>query len=471
MNRFAFSFWVAIYAVGAAIVFAASSADAQQSLSAVSSTPPTGQTADTLDVTLPPQSPQVAPAPPSPPLSQQHLLGDWGGLRPYLDNLGINLTVDWTTETAGNPVGGRRQGITYADQRAVQLDIDWEKLAGIPGFSTHFAVVNRAGRNLSSDYIGDDVLQAQEIYGAGFSKAVHDVWLYGEQKLFDGRFDAVFGRVFPGMDFAASPLYCNFMTLTICGHPRALTAEQGFIDWPSNTWGGRVRVRPTAETYVMGGVYASQPFPSGGPSGFDWSVNHITGAFYVLELGWEPVFGPDHLQGHYKVGGGYDTSNFASNTFVPAGPPPTMRGRTQVWITFDQMLFRNGPLPNNGLTVLGAYVHDTPGNSFYQHFVWLGMLYSGFWKSRPSDQIGLAFTYYQASPNLTQKESLEAEFDLPPTYPFGVQSHGMVLEANYQLPIFRGVYVQPEVEYFIRPGGVSSVRNALVLGLKTHVLF
>ena len=49
---------------------------------------------------------------------------------------------------------------------------------------------------------------------------------------------------FPGMDFAASPLYCNFMTLTICGHPHALTAEQAFIDWPQNTWGGRVRVRP-----------------------------------------------------------------------------------------------------------------------------------------------------------------------------------------------------------------------------------
>jgi porin len=47
----------------------------------------------------------------------------------------------------------------------------------------------------------------------------------------------------------------------------------------------------------------------------------------------------------------------------------------------------------------------------------------------------------------------------------------MVLEANYQFSIYRGVQVQPEVEYFIRPGGVSSVPNALVLGLKTHVLF
>ena len=43
------------------------------------------------------------------------------------------------------------------------------------------------------------------------------------------------------------------------------------------------------------------------------------------------------------------------------------------------------------------------------------MLYSGFWKRRPDDQIGLAFTYYQVSPSLTRTESLEQEFGLPPT--------------------------------------------------------
>jgi porin len=408
-----------------------------------------------------------------------HLFGDWGGLRTELGNLGINLDLDYTTESAANVAGGLRRGVDYAHQIGLQLDVDWEKLAAIPGFSTHLAVVNRAGRNLSTDYIGDQVLQAQEIFGAGFDMAVHDVWLYGEQKLFDGRVDAVFGRVFPGMDFAASPLYCDFMTLTICGHPRALTAEQGFIDWPQNTWGGRVRVRTTAETYVMGGVYASQPFPGGGRSGFDWSTNKITGAFYAAELGWEPVFGRDRLPCHYKVGVGFDTSNFPNqfsdingNAFVLTGlPPARSHGRTQFWITFDQLLFRNGPAPNNGLTVLGAYAHDSPDNSFYQQFAWLGMLYSGFWKQRPDDQIGAAFTYYQVSPSLTRTESLEQEFGLPPTYPFGVQTHGMVVEANYSIPIHPGIQIQPEFEYFIRPGSVSSVRNAAVLGLKTHVLF
>ncbi len=427
--------------------------------------------------------PNVPPPPPPPPMLDQHLFGDWGGLRPYLSNLGIDVNLDYTTESAGNFSGGLRQGAAYAGQIGLQVDMDWEKIAGIPGFSTHFAAVNRQGRNLSSEYIGDNVIQAQEIYGAGFSMALHGVWFYGEEKLLDGRIDAVLGRIFPGMDFAASPLYCNFMTLTICGHPRALTAEQGFIDWPSNTWGGRVRVRPTPDTYVMAGIYASQPFPGGGTSGFDWfgSSDRITGAVYALEVAWEPVFGPDRLPGHYKVGFAYDTTNFPDNFFdvfetsyVLSGLPPRQdHGRTQIWLTFDQLVFRNGPLPNNGLTLLGAYAHDTPRNSLYQNFVWGGMLYSGFWRKRPADQIGLGITYYQISPSLSQTESVEQAFDLPPTYPFGVQNHAMVFELNYQIAAYPGVIVQPEFEFFLRPGGVSSssVPNAAVLGVKTHVLF
>jgi porin len=431
------------------------------------------------DASVTPGQQESQPPAPPPTESPPHLFGDWDGIRTDLGNFGINLNVDYTTESAGNVAGGLRRGVDYAHQIGIQLDVDWERLAAVPGFSTHMVVVNRAGRNLSSDYIGDRVLQAQEIFGAGFDMALHDVWFYGEEKLFDGRVDAVLGRIFPGMDFAASPLYCDFMTLTICGHPRALTAEQGFVDWPQNTWGGRVRLRPTADTYVMGGIYASQPFPAGGRSGFDWPTSHITGAYYVTELGWEPAFGPDLLPGHYKVGVGYDTSNFPDqfsdingNAFVLTGlPPATRRGRTQVWVTFDQMVFRAGPAPDNGLTVLGAYAHDSPDDSFYQHFVWLGMLYSGFWKQRSDDRIGFAFTYYQVSPSLTRTEGLEQQFGLTPTYPYGIQTHAMVIEANYNIPVYAGIQLQPEFEYFVRPGGVSSVPNAAVLGLKTHVLF
>jgi porin len=148
--------------------------------------------------------------------------------------------------------------------------------------------------------------------------------------------------------------------------------------------------------------------------------------------------GRDRLPGHYKIGVGYDTSDFANNdadangnAFVLTGLPPSKQhGRTQAWVTFDQMLVRTGPALNDSLTVLGAYAHDSSENSLYEHFVWGGVLYSGFWNERPHDQIGLGVTYYKIAPSLTHTESLEQEFGLAPTYGDAQQCPNLVASAS-----------------------------------------
>jgi carbohydrate-selective porin OprB len=52
-----------------------------------------------------------------------------------------------------------------------------------------------------------------------------------------------------------------------------------------------------------------------------------------------------------------------------------------------------------------------------------------------------------------------------------VQTYAMVLEANYGIAVSPGLLVQPELEYFIRPGGTNAVRNAFLLGLKAQADF
>src|SRR5215831_12241837 len=249
-----------------------------------------------------PQITQTWPAP-------AHIFGDWGGFRTQLADLGITYSLTYTSESVYNAAGGLKIGADYAQQFGLGVNVDWEKLAGIAGFVTHTSIINRAGRNASADYVGDTVIQAQEIYGAGFGMAAKLVWFYGEQKLLNDRVNLAFGRIAPGTDFNASPLYCTFMTLTICGHDRALTANQGFEDWPMSVWGGRVRVRPTQDTYIMVGVFQSQPFPTpaepftqGGHSGWDWTFQGTTGASIPIEVAYQPLIGPDKMPGHYKLG-------------------------------------------------------------------------------------------------------------------------------------------------------------------------
>jgi porin len=209
----------------------------------------------------------------------------------------------------GHPSAGQCQplethdGRTLSDREAVADEINaW---SGIPGFSTHTSIINRAGRNASADYVGDTVIQAQEIYGAGFGVGAKLVWFYGEEKLFDDRVNIAFGRFAPGLDYNASPLHCNFMTLTICGHDRALTANQGFEDWPMSERSARIRVRPTDQTYITVGAFQSQPFPTptepytqGGHSGGNWTFKGTTGASIPVEISYTPLIGEEQMPGH-----------------------------------------------------------------------------------------------------------------------------------------------------------------------------
>ena len=141
-------------------------------------------------------SENLAAPEPQPPITPnvEHLFGDWGGLRTYLGQYGINVRLDNTNEFASNVTGGLKQSTTNAGQTALEVDIDWEKLAGLQGFSTHTVAVGRYGGNLSYN-MGEQLSQVQEIWGAGGGVVAHLVYFYGELALRNGGIDIAVGRL------------------------------------------------------------------------------------------------------------------------------------------------------------------------------------------------------------------------------------------------------------------------------------
>jgi porin len=426
---------------------------------------------------------QHTPAPtPSDTFPQvEHLFGDWAGIRTDLGKLGIDVLLNYTSETAGNVSGGTQRDLGYADQRALEIDVDWQKLAGITGFATHFVAVNRAGSNASEGF-GDNLLPAQEIYGAGGSVAFHLVYLYGEETLLQGKLDIAAGYWPTGNDFSASPLNCNFMQNALCGNEKSITgANAGFSSWPDATLGGRVRVRPTTDTYVQAGIWGNDPYLYQNPqdrSGWNLDVSQYNGVEVPLEVAWEPSFGPSHLIGHYKLGVGYDSAPFASfESTIPGGTGPDKRDRWQFWAEFDQMFIRQGKGDEAGLIGLLGFVHDTPQTMIYENELYAGLVDQGFWHARAEDTIGLLFIYQTVSGQLTSAEQLDQEFGVPYSdgatgvSATGVQTNEEVLEADYDIHVYRGINLMPDFQYVIHPNAQTSIPSAVVLGLKAHVEF
>ena len=426
--------------------------------------------------------PSQALEPPSAnmPGPSAHIFGDWGGLRTRLDRAGIDFSLDYIAEVAGNPSGGVKQGATYAGQIGFEADGDWNRIAGIPGLTTHVVLVNRQG-STDSTLFGDNLNPTQEIYGAGGNVGVHLVYAYAEESLANGRVDIAGGRMPLLNDFAASPLNCNFMNNALCGNPKLLpSADIGISSYPDAVWAGRIRVRPTADTYIQTGAYeVSQGLYNYKyiRSGFDFGKlsTQDSGAEIPVEVAYEPQVGPDKLPGHYKLGFAYDTS---TNNKYYTDQAQFLNGvrstgsKTEYWALADQMVFRTGPGPTNGLIVLAGYTHADPNLSNYSDQIFAAALYQDFWKARPDDTIGFLFNYTSISGALGKEQALDEEFGLPIAGgATGIQTHAENIEINYDIAVAPGVNFAPDFQYFFRPNAVGNIKDALVFGFKSHLNF
>jgi len=289
-----------------------------------------------------------------------------------------------------------------------------------------------------------------------------------------------------------------------------------------SAWYSRLRVRPTKETYVMASVALAQPAPGEGKGGFGWfdlkntsdpacisggsarsaspgqttsTTGCVTGRDHRFAAGWTPKFGQEQLPGEYRIGVGYDDvnrNNFYYNSLgqsyrayavtSAAGKAALVRGTEYYWFNAKQMLFRHGPGPQDGFIVDVYLPYVATSNVVaIKDYTFVGVSDRGFWKSRPEDQINFGVTYYGMDPAYTlaeQKYGLSAIAGSSnsgsasayiPLY--GVQKMGWIYELNYNVPIYRGVDVQPGVQYWVHPGAQAAVPNATVLELKTHISF
>jgi porin len=409
------------------------------------------------------------------------LFGDWGGLRSYLLDRGINVGFEWAAETSQIVDGGHTRGGGYADQRNFTLDVDWDRLAGISGFKTRMWFTNRAGNDAASKAMGDGLLQVDEIYGGAYDRGVRPIWLSAIQDLWEDRVEIEVGRLpGAGLQILNPGVNSQFQNLSVDGTLREHVYLGGATSWPDTQWGATVRLKTSNDTALKFGLYQEKSFPFAGTSGWDWGFHKTTGTDKKVTFNWTPSFGRDHLLGDYTFGFGWDNqprTNFLTGKVT--------YGETYEWVMARQMVQRNGPGPEDGLFLFFQvpYTHYSSVSVISQAYM-AGFSDRGFWKSRPQDQVNFETTYYEVSPEMTKAEQAAqaagqslgwASTGDPccgswiPLY--GVRKNAWVMELNYSFHVTDGVQIAPVVQYWIHPGAINTLSNATVLGLTTKVRF
>ena len=388
---------------------------------------------------------------------------------------GIFLRGDYISESATNPIGGVGNGIAYTQQLDLGVDLDLERLVGLPGSAFHVMINDRGGRNLAQDEIGDSI-SVQELYGYGQNFRLSD--FYWDQAFAGNRVQIKGGRLSAGDDFAKSKVYCEFQSNAVCGNPDIIGFDSNFTAYPAAVWGGRIKVSPTPRTVVQVGAYEANPSRElDSDHGFDWSFGNATGVFVPLEVGVQSPSEDDPYLYHYRLGAFYDSSNYkdpfkdkgGNAVVVTGGKAKTHNSREGVYLLGDQVVWKPDLDSKRGVTLFGFAGSNVGERVAVDFFLEAGALWRGPFAARPNDKLGFAVTDTHFSNgfarNLEAGRQLKGGEEQP-------DNDEVILEVNYGVVITPGFEIKPNVQYIFnpdtgnRPDHISNPNNVLVFGVK-----
>lgn len=432
--------------------------------------------------------------------SRTNLLGDIYGVRPLLNEYGISLGLQETSEVLGNVTGGVRRGAAYEGLTSMSLGVDLGKAIGLEGGILNVSAFQIHGRNLGAE----NLYTLQTASGIEALRATRLWELWYQQSFAGGKADIKIGQQSLDQEFYGSA-YSGLFINTMMGWPLipSVNLYAGGPAYPLASLGVRLRVQPMENMTVLAGVYDDNP--PGGPFFNDSQVrgasqsgtkfNLKTGALIFGEVQYAinaPVIGQmDHgnskpgLPGIYKLGFYYDTGKFydqrLDNTGLSladpntSGDPRVRRGNFSVYGVFDQVVWR--PDPDGAKTVgIFARIMGAPGDRNVSDFsVNGGVVLKAPFTGREADSVGLGFGFAKISPSATADD--RDRFALNGVSP--VRGSETFIETTYQYQVAPWLTLQPDFQYVFTPaGGVSNpfqpgkrVGNSATFGLRTNIVF
>ncbi len=404
------------------------------------------------------------------PESQRvYMTGEWDGIRDAAAERGVTFASSFACDILGDVSGGAHQAGRYDHSMGWDVNFDLEKFAGILDTQFHISGLWRSGQNLSKAVIGNDLV-VSSIYG---SEQFRFYAVYLEKLSLDRRLSIKAGRIATGDDFAFSPLYWNYVSNAVDGCPINIPINMFFPVYPTAVWGARAKFVLNKNFYMMSGIYnGDKTVGEDQYYGLNFSLRLKSGVAFAQEIAYVPNTAPDSkgLPGHYKAGiyyngavcrDKYSDTNGAS--YAQTGLPAKKHvGNYNVYLHADQMLYREKGSVDNGLTALSVTAFGPDSVNKFPFLIMGGLVYKGLIPGRGDDITACEAVYSQYSRAL--RKSAQSVAGVGKTYE-------LMLELTHKVMITKWMFLQPDLQYIIRPGGTGDIDNALVIGTRFGVTF
>lgn len=398
-----------------------------------------------------------------------YMFGDWGGLRTKMAEQGITFKLDYTGEAARNVGGGynSHSKTNYADQTAVGINFDLDKLVGISGADFQMTAVNRNGHSANNRINDPNALvsgsSVQEVQGRGPVTRLVQFWY--RQRFFDDALTVKLGRIPVGDDF--DTIDSNFQNLAFGGGQTGNWAN-GIYNWPIAQWAAVAKYNFVPEAYFQAGVFNLNDKNLDNDRGFNFATNGTNGVLYMAELGYTPtVFG---LPGTYKVG--YYHNNLRTTDYGYHDERTGKNNSGVYYMAQQQMTTEHGDT-SRGISLFSMGLLGSGHTAGIDRYVSYGLVYKGPFDIRPKDDIGFAVGYLHFNKDVKDYAHYNNNVLLgsPGIVRRPTQSYELDAELYYGIALTNYLTIRPNIQYVVNPSGVSSTKNAWVVGTMVQAHF
>lgn len=385
-------------------------------------------------------------------LDGEYLTGDWKGERTRLAEEGVSVFGFYNAIFAANVSGGIASDTAYAGDLFAGVKFDLEKLLGWDSTVVTISGIDRHGRSIDRD-VGGQYSVMQLVGG-------QNAFLYElniEKKFLDDTLSVKLGRLSATDDFVGSPYYSYSLNNAVNGQIRAVLFDGVMTSYPFPVWGGRVKYQPNEEFYISLGAYQlSDDIFDRDDQGVDFRIDGNDGLSIFTQIGWSPK-----LMGRpANFYAGMNNAFFRMNEF---NSDDVTNHFVRFYAHGDWQVFAEEPGSDEGLVAFMTLAYTTQEEVAVIPFqTTVGLNYKGLLPDRPDDHTVFFATFGKFSDDFAAEREASG---------FGDPDYELVLELGHRFQLTKFAYVQPDLQYVIRPGGTGRIDNALVAGVQFGVTF
>lgn len=364
-----------------------------------------------------------------------HMTGEWGGFREWLDNHGVTIDFVYAGEVfadASQPNPGPNGG--YNGHFDLAVTLDFEEMGLWPGGKFYVLGQNNHGDGIN-EYVGS-VTEISNIESKPYFQIGE---FFYEQALF-GWLKFRLGKQDSNRDFGTPRFGGNFINNNF-----GMLPSSPLPSYPTNGLGAVVIVQPVWWGNIKAAIFEGSPKISS--FGFDSAFAPNAGHFLIAAINGIHHWGKEDRNGGTTTFGAFRQSG-QIREIMPDPEDPSARIFNENYGVFaqnDERIYLDDDHP---LNIISRFGWSQPDRNLMSLFFSTSIAVHGF-GPRKDDTIGIGFGYFTVNRQANGTPGQGGEF---------------FMEVFYKWRMSKFMSLQPDLQYYRTPGGDGA--DALLVGVR-----